>query len=57
MTVDVLYNIGDEITDMNGEKMEIKGVHIWVSDHRQTERYYLGDETWLTIKRSNENDR
>lgn len=51
MKIETLYDIGDEIIDKNGEKKEVIGVHIWVSDYKQTERYYLGNDTWLTIKR------
>lgn len=52
MTLETLYNIGDKITDEHGEEREIVGVHIWVSNHKQTERYFVGNDTWITVKRS-----
>jgi hypothetical protein len=48
MTVSTKYNIGDKLY-INGETREIRGVHIYFSDNKQTERYYLGNQEWLTI--------
>lgn len=49
MTVKTQYEIGDKLT-INGERYKIRAVHIYVSNEKQTERYYLGDAKWLTIK-------
>ena len=48
MTVTTRYNIGDKLF-IDGCEMKIKGVHIYLSDDNQTERYYLGDGQWLTV--------
>lgn len=51
MTFDTLYNIGDVILDNKGQEKEIMGVHVWLSDNKQTERYFFGNAQWRTIKR------
>ena len=48
---EILYSIGDHIT-VNGIRYRIIGVHVYLSERCQTERYYLGNEQWYTIKRS-----
>ena len=48
MTVTTRYNIGDKIV-VEGYEKTIKSVHLYLSEQKQTERYYLGDEEWLTI--------
>jgi hypothetical protein len=49
MTISTLYNIGDKLA-IDGEERTIEGVHIFVSNNVQTERYYLGDRCWVTIQ-------
>jgi hypothetical protein len=50
MTVKTKYDIGDRII-IAGKSQTILAVHIYVSPEKQTERYYLGKQTWLTIHR------
>ena len=48
MTISTKYNFGDKIAEQEGK---VKGIHIYVSENGvQTERYFLGKDTWLTIK-------
>lgn len=50
MEIKTLMNIGDNVF-FEGRVHKIIGIHIYVSNEKQTERYYLGEEKWLTIKR------
>ena len=47
MTIKTKYNIGDKIA-VDGEDRHILSVHLYVSDKKQTERYYLGNEELVT---------
>ena len=50
MTITTTYDFGDT-TEVNGEQREVKAVHLYVSETGViTERYYLGEQTWHTIK-------
>ena len=48
MTVTTRYNIGDKIV-VEGYERTIISVHLYLSEKKQTERYYLGDGQWLTL--------
>lgn len=48
MTILTKYNIGDKITVSN-ETYTILSVHLYESENKHTERYYLGNEKWITI--------
>ena len=48
MTVSTKYEIGDKII-VGGYEKTIISVHLYLSEKKQTERYYLGDEQWLTL--------
>lgn len=48
MKISTKYDIGDKL-HISGETRKIKDVHIYLSDNIQTERYYLGNQEWLTI--------
>lgn len=48
MTVATKYEIGDKII-VGGYEKTIISVHLYLSEKKQTERYYLGDAEWLTI--------
>ena len=50
MTISTLYNIGDTLL-IDGVYRKIVSVHCYYSDNCQTERYYLGNGLWHTIKR------
>ena len=49
MTIQTRYNIGDKI-EVEGGEYEIISVHLYESENKHTERYYLGDEKWVTLK-------
>lgn len=49
MLIETKYNVGDEIK-LGGVTRTILAVHLYKAEDRQTERYYLGQEEWLTIK-------
>jgi hypothetical protein len=49
MTIQTKYNIGDFI-EIEGERCEILSVHLYESPYVHTERYYLGNQTWVTLK-------
>lgn len=48
MTIQTAYNIGDKIS-INGVEHKIISAHIYESEQKHTERYYLGDNKWITI--------
>lgn len=48
MTVATKYEIGDKII-VGGYEKTVQSVHIYLSERRQTERYYLGNHQWLTL--------
>lgn len=43
-----LYSIGDYI-HLSGKSFKVLAVHIYLSEKKHTERYYLGDKKWITI--------
>ena len=48
MTIQTKHNFGETVGDL---KDKIRGIHIYVSENGvQTERYFLGNEQWVTIK-------
>lgn len=49
MTVKTRFEIGDTIM-VNGETEVIISVHLYCSENVLTERYYLGNGKWHTIK-------
>ena len=56
MTINTKYNIGDKIT-VNGRISRILSVHLYESDNKHTERYYLGDGHWITVVKKNKCDK
>ena len=48
MTIRTKYNIGDTI-EYGGEKHKVVSVHLYESEGKHTERYYVGNHTWITI--------
>ena len=53
MTIETTYNIGDLIV-AGGVEYKILAVHLYESKNKHTERYYLGNELWLTIRKEGE---
>lgn len=51
MTLKTLYDIGDTI-NVDGKKMKIVSVHLYESEEKHTERYYLGKQMWITFHRT-----
>jgi hypothetical protein len=50
MTITTTYDFGDTI-EVDGEQREVQAVHLYVSEAGViTERYYLGERKWHTIK-------
>jgi hypothetical protein len=49
MDIQTKYNIGDHI-ECEGVRYKIRSAHIYESEKKHTERYYLGDKKWITIK-------
>ena len=48
MTIQTKHNFGETVGDL---KDKIRGIHSYVSENGvQTERYFLGNEQWVTIK-------
>ena len=52
MKITTSYNIGDEIK-IGCTAKKILAVHLYISDNKHTERYYLGEREWLTLKVKN----
>lgn len=51
MTIRTQYDYGDTLI-VDGEEMKIISAHIYVSkEGTHTERYYLGNEKWITIRK------
>lgn len=50
MTIKTRYDIGDVVI-VGGVERKIVSAHIYESDNKHTERYYLGNEEWITIVR------
>jgi hypothetical protein len=55
MNISTKYDIGDKI-EVEGVDYEIISVHLYESAEKHTERYYLGDEKWITLKFEKEGD-
>lgn len=49
MIINTMHDIGDYIP-FEGKIYKIISVHVYRSENVLTERYYLGNETWCTIK-------
>ena len=49
MSIITRYNIGDTI-EVEGQTYKIIAIHLYQGETTHTERYYLGDEKWVTIK-------
>lgn len=49
MTIQTQYNIGDKII-IDGKRYKILSVHLYESNYTHTERYYLGNQKWITLK-------
>lgn len=49
MTIRTKYEIGDEI-EINGQKHKILAIHLYESDNTHTERYYIGNHTFITYR-------
>ena len=49
MTIHTKYSIGDFI-HFRGKKYKIISVHLYESKNKHTERYYLGNQLWVTLK-------
>lgn len=49
MIIQTRYSIGDFI-EFEGQQYEILAIHLYRSPNKHTERYYLGDEKWFTLK-------
>lgn len=50
MTIKTLFEIGDYM-EFEGGRYRVQSVHLYKSENVQTERYYLGDHRWITIKK------
>lgn len=51
MTLKTQYNIGDTI-NLDGQPMKILSIHLYESESTHTERYYLGNQMWITLDRT-----
>ena len=59
MTIQTKYNIGDCIM-VNGEARKIVSAHIYDSEKKHTERYFIGNHEFITVireKKTNGKDR
>ena len=48
MTIQTRYEIGDKIL-VGGKEYKIISALIYESGSKHTERYYLGNHTWITV--------
>ena len=51
MIIETKYNIEDTIL-LKDKTHTIKSMHIYESENKHTERYYIGNHMWITIVRS-----
>lgn len=51
MTITTKYEIGDLI-NLDGQTYKILAVHLYESENKHTERYYLGNGVWVTLERA-----
>lgn len=49
MNIKTKHDIGDEI-EINGQKYKILAIHLYESDNTHTERYYIGNQTFITYR-------
>lgn len=49
MTITTKYEIGDTI-ELDGQSYKIVSVHLYESEQKHTERYYLGNGLWVTLE-------
>ena len=54
MELKTIYNVGDTII-VDGKKETIISCHLYVSENKHTERYYLGNKKWITLTQTEEN--
>ena len=48
MTIHTKHEIGDKIS-VSGKTYSVVSIHLYESKNKHTERYYLGNEKWITI--------
>jgi hypothetical protein len=56
MKIETTYNLGDKIT-IGGCEYKILGMHLYLSERCRTERYYIGNQTWVTVKKGCNNEK
>lgn len=49
MIIKTKHEIGDEI-EINGQKYNILAIHLYESENTHSERYYVGNQTFITYQ-------